>query len=160
MVNSAVEAAQAVESAYYPPIGKRSKGSPAAVFYGNDYYSKINDALRLIIMIETMEAVEKAEEILQVPGVNGCLIGAGDLSFIMRETNRASYFDASVERVLSIGRAKGIAMGISVNSPEEMMRWWGKGAQFFLASHDMAIIHSGIRSHYAKYTTIKTTGIV
>ena len=51
MIGSGAESMRAVEASYYPPIGKRSKGSPAAVFYGNDYYSKINRILNLIVMI-------------------------------------------------------------------------------------------------------------
>lgn len=151
MVGSAAEASRAVEAAYYPPIGKRSKGSPAAVFYGSDYYGRINEALDLIVMIETPEAAANAPEILAVEGVSGCLIGAGDLSFIMQETGRSAEFGPLVERIIAVGRAEGIPMGISVNSPEDLQHWWTKGADFFLASHDMAVLNSGIRSHEKKY---------
>lgn len=155
MVESREESEKAVQSAFYPPIGKRSKGSPAAVFYGNDYYARINGALNLIVMIETPEAAAKADEILSVPGVTGCLIGAGDLSFILQETGRPTDFEGMVEKILAAGKRHGVAMGISVNSPEDLQAWWVEGADFFLVSHDMGILNSSIRNHEKKYMKLE-----
>lgn len=155
MVGSRDEAERAVQAAYYPPLGKRSKGSPAAVFYGGNYYSEINAGLDLIVMIETPEAAAKADEILAVPGVKGCLIGAGDLSFILQETGRAAEYEGLVKSVLITGERHSMAMGISVNSPEDLLSWWAKGADFFLASHDMGVLHAGIRGHEKKYVKLK-----
>jgi len=155
MVESREEAGRAVEAAFYPPIGRRSKGSPAAVFYGNDYYARINSALNLIVMIETPEAAAKADEILSVPGVTGCLIGAGDLSFILQVKGRIAEFRKTVEKTLAAGKKHGVAMGISVNSPEDLQEWWTEGADFFLVSHDMGILNSAIRSHEKKYLKLE-----
>jgi 4-hydroxy-2-oxoheptanedioate aldolase len=155
MVESREEATKAVEAAFYPPIGKRSKGSPAAVFYGNDYYARINSVLNLIVMIETPEAAAKADEILSVPGMTGCLIGAGDLSFIMQERGRETEFMETVRKTLTAGKRHGVAMGISVNSAEDLQTWWSEGADFFLVSHDMGILNSAIRSHEKKYTKLE-----
>jgi len=154
MVGSEDEAVVAVEAAYYPPLGKRSKGSPAAVFYGSDYYSKINELINLIVMIETPEAAEKAGEILSVPGVTGCLIGAGDLHFIMQKTGNSSALRKVVQGLVETGGKAGKAMGISVNSPEDLKNWWDKGIDFFLASHDMAVFNAGIRQHERDYLDI------
>ncbi len=151
MVGSSEESASAVEAAYYPPLGKRSKGSPAAVFYGDDYYSAINQVLNLIVMIETPEAAERVDEILSIPGVTGCLIGAGDLSFIMQQAGQAAEFESIVARTIKAGKRLGVAMGISVGSPTDVQFWWDRGADFFLASHDMGILNTAIHSHEKKY---------
>jgi len=154
MVGSYEESKKAVESAYYPPIGRRSKGSPAAVFYGSDYYSKINDALNLIVMIETPEAAENADEILSVPGVTGCLIGAGDLSFVMKETNRSSEFESVVARVLATGKKRGVADGYQRQFAGGSAVLVDEGRGFLSGSHDMGILNSGIRSHEKKFVNL------
>jgi 4-hydroxy-2-oxoheptanedioate aldolase len=151
MVGSAEEAKRAVQSAFYPPLGSRSKGSLAAVFYGDEYVGKFNSMVKLIVMIETPEAAENAEEILSVEGIGGCLIGASDLSFVMKETGRLGQFESIVKKVIEIGQKHGVAMGISVNSPEEVKKWFSEGASFFLASHDLGILNSAIRAHEKKY---------
>lgn len=154
MVSSRGESERAVEAAYYPPIGKRSKGSPAAVFYGDSYYGAINGTLSLIVMIETPEAAERADEILSVPHVSGCLVGAGDLSFIMKESGREAEFDGVVDAVIAAGRKHGVSVGLSVGAPEALARWWERGADFFLVSHDMGILNAGLRSHEKKFARV------
>ena len=151
MIESKMEAEQAVRAAYYPPLGTRSKGSPAAVFYGPDYYEKINGTLSVIVMIETPEAAENAEQILSVPGITGCLIGAGDLSYILQETGRKDQLDQLIGNVLSVGKSHNIAIGISVNKPKDLEYWWYKGMYFFLVSHDMAVLAEAIRSQDNKF---------
>lgn len=151
MIESRNEAESAVESAYYPPLGKRSKGSPAAVFYGDEYYSKINQILNVIVMIETPEAASRAEEILSVPGISGCLIGAGDLSFIMKGRDLFHQFDSVVANIIKVAKRNNIAIGISVNSPDNLQKWWSKGVDFFLVSHDMSVMNEGIKNHEKKF---------
>jgi 4-hydroxy-2-oxoheptanedioate aldolase len=154
MIESKEEVAIAVEAAYYPPKGKRSKGSPAAIFYGNEYYTSINQELNLIVMIETPEAALKVDEILSVPGVTGCLIGAGDLSFIMKERNILSKFSEVVNNIIVAGQVHDVPIGISVNSPVDLEKWWYCGIDFFLVSHDMVVMNMGLKSHEKKYTNL------
>jgi 2-keto-3-deoxy-L-rhamnonate aldolase RhmA len=151
MVQSEDEARQAVLSAYYPPLGTRSKGSLGAVFYGNDYYAKFNSKVSLVVMIETPEAALDARQILSVPGISGCLIGSGDLSYILKESNRADDLQPLVLGVLEAGKELGVPIGISVSSPEDMSFWWDSGVDFFLVSHDMGILASAIGAHEKKY---------
>jgi len=42
-----------------------------AVVYGDDYADWINDQLFVAVQIETVQAVENAEAILSVPGIDG-----------------------------------------------------------------------------------------
>ncbi len=151
MIESRMEAERAVRAAYYPPLGTRSKGSPAAVFYGSDYYERINRTLSMIVMIETPEAAENAELILSVPGITGCLIGAGDLSYILQETGRKDLLEELIDNVLTVGKAHNLAIGISVNKPKDLEFWWSKGMDFFLVSHDMALLAEAIRVQDTKF---------
>lgn len=158
MVENADEARHAVHSAYYPPLGTRSKGSLASFFYGSEYFAKFNDLVSLIVMIETPEAALNADSILSVPGITGCLIGSGDLSYILKGANRFDEFHGMIHKVLEAGKKHNVPIGLAVSSPEELEHWWGEGVDFFLVSHDMGIFASALKQHEARFTGLKVAG--
>lgn len=83
MVNSAAEARQAVESAMYPPRGRRGVGLSRAQGYGTgfpEYKAWAEDHTVVIVQIEHIKAVEHLGEILAVEGVDGFIVGPYDLS--------------------------------------------------------------------------------
>ena len=57
----------------YPPKGKRSNGPIRAGAYGeaSPYQSIANDEVLVIPMIETQEAIDNIDAILDVPGISG-----------------------------------------------------------------------------------------
>ena len=83
MVNSVEEAEAAAFAARYPPRGGRSGGEFGTGFHGPDYKSWIDDEVFLAVQIETAQAVERAEQIMSVEGVDGCWIGPNDLGLSM-----------------------------------------------------------------------------
>lgn len=83
MVNSAEDARQAVDYVKYPPVGKRGVGLARAQRYGtgfDGYKEWLKDASVVIAQIEHIRAVENIDAILQVPGIDGIMIGPYDLS--------------------------------------------------------------------------------
>lgn len=86
MIKSKEEAIQAINYAKYPPAGKRGVGLSRAQKYGigfNDYKNKLNDEIVVIAQIEHINAVNNLEEILQVKGIDGIIVGPYDLSASM-----------------------------------------------------------------------------
>lgn len=83
MVNTVDEARAAAAACRFPPEGQRSWGWGRARVYGPDYADQINDALFVAVQIESVKAVENAEAILSVPGIDGCWIGPSDLALSM-----------------------------------------------------------------------------
>ncbi len=85
MVNTVQEAKDLVQYCLYPPAGKRSNGPIRAAMYGeaSDYQRTANDEILVIPMIETQEAVDNIDAILDVPGINGIYIGPSDLGLSM-----------------------------------------------------------------------------
>lgn len=81
MVNTRAQAEAAVFACRYPPAGGRSHGPVrAALAHGADYWRDANDAVAVIPMIETVEALANADDILSTPGVDACYVGPADLS--------------------------------------------------------------------------------
>jgi len=83
MIKNKDEAKKAVDYAKYPPIGKRGVGLYRAQNYGigfDEYKKWVNEELVIIAQIEHIEAVENIDEILQIEGIDGTIIGPYDLS--------------------------------------------------------------------------------
>lgn len=79
------EARQLVQSAKFPPQGRRGFGSPIAPerFHPEptftQYLQQANDSLLTIVQIETREALESIDEIAAVDGIDVLFIGPFDL---------------------------------------------------------------------------------
>ena len=73
----AAEAKALVTYCLYPPRGKRSNGPIRAAAYGEatPYQATANDEVLIIPMIETQEAIDNIDAILDVPGISGIYIG-------------------------------------------------------------------------------------
>jgi len=105
MVNSKEDAKQAVNYAKYPPIGKRGVGLFRATKYGmkfEEYKKWVDEELVIIAQIEHIDAVNNIDEILQVEGIDGTIIGPYDLSGSMGypgEFEREDVKDAVTEVV-------------------------------------------------------------
>ncbi len=85
MVNTKAEAEAFVSYCRYPPAGKRSNGPIRAGIYGvgTTYQATANQEVLCLPMIETQEAVDNLDAILDVPGVDAVYIGPSDLGFSM-----------------------------------------------------------------------------
>ncbi|KAF9773423.1 hypothetical protein IL306_008780 [Fusarium sp. DS 682] len=79
------EARQLVQSAKFPPLGRRGFGSPIAPerFHPepsfSEYLQQANDSLLTIVQIETKEAFDSIDEIAAVDGIDVLFIGPFDL---------------------------------------------------------------------------------
>ncbi|MBU8902456.1 MAG: hypothetical protein KOO69_06930 [Victivallales bacterium] len=83
LVNTAAEAKKAVAAAKYPPQGIRGFCFSRMNNYGmnfDDYAAKANDNTAVVVMIESKQAVENIDSILEVEGVDGVFIGPYDMS--------------------------------------------------------------------------------
>ncbi len=83
-VQSAAEARDYVRAAKYPPLGDRSNAGPLPhlqyrSFPAAQAYAAIDAATMVIVQFESGEAIEKADEIVAVDGVDMVLIGTNDL---------------------------------------------------------------------------------
>jgi 2-keto-3-deoxy-L-rhamnonate aldolase RhmA len=80
MVNTHDEAEYAVKACKYPPLGVRGAGPRRAALFDRDYMDTADNEIMVIVQIETPEAVENLNDILQVDGVDACYVGPFDLS--------------------------------------------------------------------------------
>jgi 2-keto-3-deoxy-L-rhamnonate aldolase RhmA len=123
MVNSAVQAEQAVASVYYPPRGRRGVGLARAQGYGDDFegYRKwLQQEAVVIVQVEHIQAVENLTEILAVEGVDGFFVGPYDLSSSLGIPGQWAHakMTEAMARIREVGGASGKAPGIHVVEPD------------------------------------------
>src|SRR3989338_9028317 len=77
------EVQRLIEWCKYPPVGKRGFGVARAQGYGmafDEYVASWNARSTIIIQIESIQAVEAADTLLQSDAVDGVMVGPYDLS--------------------------------------------------------------------------------
>jgi len=82
-INTAEEAARAVQYAHYPPQGQRGVSPYWANIAGLDMRQvakTANEETVLVLQMESVQAYENIEEIKKVPGIDVLLVGPMDLS--------------------------------------------------------------------------------
>jgi 4-hydroxy-2-oxoheptanedioate aldolase len=113
MVMNASEAERAARASRYPPVGARSIAlSARATLYGADYLDRANDEVAVIVQIEHIDAVSRAEEILSVPGVDLGFVGPSDLAWSMGVDPGCPEHEAAIAQTLAAARRVGRPMGI------------------------------------------------
>jgi len=83
MVNSREEAERAAAACRYAPEGERSFGPVRSGLLLGDHPPAVNREVMCLVMIETVRAVEAADEICSTPGVDGVYVGPADLAVSM-----------------------------------------------------------------------------
>ncbi|MCP2138494.1 2-keto-3-deoxy-L-rhamnonate aldolase RhmA [Rhizobium sp. SLBN-94] len=148
-VENRSQAEEIVEAAKFPPKGDRSllginahtlfKGGPAA-----EIMEKMNQATLVVAMIESVNAVENADEIASVDGIDMLLVGTNDLCNSLEipgEVGHQRVLEA-YDHVAAACRMRGKHLGVGgLNSrPEIAKELIAKGARYVSAGSDTGIL--------------------
>ena len=148
MVDTPEQAEEIVSHCYYPPIGNRSFGAVRMERIEKDL-NEWNKRIVTILMIETPQALQNAEAIANVPGVDGLYVGMRDLALRLGRdvddyTAHASLTD-ELDHVVKSCQSAGKAAAVLVSSPDELVSRIQDGYQLICAGADLNIIEAGWR---------------
>jgi 2-dehydro-3-deoxyglucarate aldolase/4-hydroxy-2-oxoheptanedioate aldolase len=149
-VETAGDAEDVVRAAAFPPDGERgAAGTVRANGYGErfgDYVATANDETLVVVQLESREAVERAEEILAVDGVDVAFVGENDLSTALGHPGEKGHPEvtAAVDRVFEAARANDVPPGIAGRTPATMADRADRGFRFFLLGADLSFVRSGV----------------
>lgn len=154
MIDGPEEAAALVSYLRYPPQGHRSFGPTRAVFSaGDDYAARANDELVCLAMIETAAAVDRVEEIVAVPGLDGVYIGPADLSLALGYAPGMDRTEpelrAAIERILRAAHDRGRVAGIHTLSPAYARQMIEIGFDLVTVSNDVRLLAGAARATVA-----------
>tara|TARA_B100001564_G_C20669051_1_gene685170 strand:+ start:1442 stop:2230 length:789 start_codon:yes stop_codon:yes gene_type:complete len=161
MVSNRKEAENFVQACQYPPKGYRSFGPIRATIYGGDDYAKnANEEILKLAMIETKEALEKLDEILDTPNLDGIYIGPADLSLAVdeepgfdRSENTRAYKE--ILRILDGAKKRNLLAGLHNGTAEYAQKMIDKGFNLVTVGSDSRYIASGSKSDLEKLKGIK-----
>jgi 2-keto-3-deoxy-L-rhamnonate aldolase RhmA len=152
-VDTVEEAERAVAYCKYPPIGHRSvMGTlPQFAFRSapvGETTTLANQQSLVVVMLETPEAIAKADAIAAVPGLDAILIGTNDLCAEMGIPGQ--FADPRIEdayrKVIAACRKHHIHPGMGgVYEPRLMEKYIGYGMRFILSGGDLSFLMAGAR---------------
>ncbi len=159
MVNTVEEARALVKAARFPPLGVRSHGPiRAGALYGEagTYYKTANTDVLVFPMIETPEAMENLDAILDVEGIDGAYIGPGDLGLAIglppildrREPQILKYYETLVEKC----RKRNLVAGLHNATGEYSVEMQRMGFNFLTILTDNGLL---VRSAKSEIATVR-----
>ncbi|HXD45796.1 MAG TPA: aldolase/citrate lyase family protein [Pseudolabrys sp.] len=144
-----VEDAREIVAAFrFPPVGHRSTGGPCAQFGyrppgPGEMQRVLNETLLLVPMIETAKAIDNAEAIAAVPGIDALLIGSNDLTLDMGIPGQ--YGDPRLQdayaRVIAACKKHGKIAGMGgIYDSKWAPHYIGMGARMILSGSDHGLL--------------------
>ena len=151
MVSNRKEAENFVKACLYPSKGYRSFGPIRGLLYGGaDYAKHADQEILKLAMIETKEALEKLDEILDTPNLDGIYIGPADLSLAVgeepgfdRPENTKAYKEIS--RILDAAKKRNLIAGIHNGTVEYAQKMISKGFNLVTVGADQRFMSSGAK---------------
>jgi 4-hydroxy-2-oxoheptanedioate aldolase len=112
-VDSAAGAARIVERMYHPPQGLRGCATRRGSTYGRTPESASARCPVCMVQMESAAALEEAEAIAAVPGVDALVVGCADLALALGVESGSDRFRDAVGEVQLAAAGAGIASGIA-----------------------------------------------
>tara|TARA_B100002051_G_C16726289_1_gene635532 strand:- start:214 stop:1005 length:792 start_codon:yes stop_codon:yes gene_type:complete len=156
MVSNRKEAENFIKACLYPAKGYRSFGPVRGLLYGgSDYAVHANAEILKLAMIETKEALEKLDEILDTPNLDGIYIGPADLSLAIGEEPG---FDKSedtkaykeIQKILDAAKNRNLLAGIHNGTAEYAKKMITKGFDLVTVGSDQRFMSAGAKAAIQK----------
>jgi len=151
MVMDVAEARAIVAAAKYPPLGNRSVGgSLHSVNFGataEDYFLQADNEILVIIQAEHIAAVDIADEIYAVPGVDAVFVGPNDLAASLRKPDGTPpgkpLMEETLTRIREAARRQGLPCGLHVQTAADAQRRIDEGWQFIAVASELKMMLEG-----------------
>ncbi|KAK5114832.1 hypothetical protein LTR62_001989 [Meristemomyces frigidus] len=154
LVRTVEDARNVVKFSKFPPTGTRGLGSPFSVEKFDhsmglmQYYQQANDALLVVLQIETQEALDSVAEIAAVPGVDVLLIGPTDLGNNIGHPSLTGEYapelKAAMAKINDAAHAAGKKSAIYCGSGEQARTFLDQGFDMVNTSNDVALLGGAI----------------
>ncbi len=142
LIDTAADAADAVDAARYPPTGRRSFGPTRAALRVGPAPADADAAVLVFAMIETAAGLRNVAEICAVPGLDGVYIGPSDLRLALggrtpTDPGLDDEFEAALRRVREAAAEAGVAAGIHTFDGRTAARRLSEGFTFATIAADL-----------------------
>jgi len=153
MTSKREQAERIVRYSKFTPLGARGFGNQTGqtdykVLKTVEFMKEANEHTLIIAQIETKEAIENIEEILDVEGIDVGLIGPNDLSISLGvpDLMGSEVMTQAIDRVVQAAKKKKKASGMHIGSIDALKKWRSKGMTVLAYSTDIAFMYSASKS--------------
>ena len=150
-IESAEAAQSAVDATRYPTTGKRGFGPFYAASRWNlglrEYAEQADDAILRVMMLESKAAVDNAEEIMAVEGIDVAFLAPFDLSQslgVPGQLDSPVYLEALETLEAAVDKSDAV-LGTLVMDGDAAKAKMARGYKFLILSLDIAILEGGAR---------------
>lgn len=152
-VHTPEQAAAVVEHAKYPPLGARGYNTGSrGLLYGfsganaEEIFARANRETCLLVQIESVEAVKNAEAIIRTEGVDGILIGPGDLSTTMGINSQWDNEEllGTMEQVFRIAQKHQKLTATVTPTMAMLRRWQALGVNMLTLGGDLGVLRGAL----------------
>lgn len=162
MINNEDEARDLVAASLYHPKGKRSFGPIRSRLIFKDLdINQINEKIIVLPMIETHEALQNIEKIINVPGISGFFMGPSDMAL---SNNLIPTLDPEEDKSLellkkaveSVKDAKKIS-AIAIDKIDFLPKAQNMGYNTFICGSDLKFLERGalaVKNNYEKLLNV------
>ncbi len=155
MVNTVDEAVTLARACRYPPFGDRGFARMHRASRYNtqpDYFERVNQEVCVIAQLETPLAMTNAMQIASVPGIDGLLIGPGDLSVALGHGGDVTHPQVK-EMMAEVGgycRRAGVPLGTVMPTPELVAWAYSVGFNFVSHASDLGLLMGAAKTGIAR----------
>jgi 2-keto-3-deoxy-L-rhamnonate aldolase RhmA len=154
MTSTRSQAEEIVRFSKYTPLGQRGFGAQTGQtdykpLKASEFMKEANENTLIVAQIETPEAIENIDSILEVEGIDVGLIGPNDLSCSMGIPDQmgSEILTKAVDKVVESAKKKGKASGIHIGNIEALKKWRAKGMRVLAYSTDIAFMYNASKSN-------------
>src|SRR5947209_5880758 len=166
MVMDVAETKAIVAAAKYPPLGNRSVGgSLHSLNYGGtaeNFFLQADNEILVIIQTEHIAAVEIADEIYAVPGVDAVFVGPNDLAASLRKADGTppskQLMEETLTRIREAAQRQGLPCGLHVQTDADAQRRIAEGWQFIAVASELKMMLEGANAIARQVNPEKTAG--
>ncbi|MBE9605896.1 2,4-dihydroxyhept-2-ene-1,7-dioic acid aldolase [Acetobacteraceae bacterium H6797] len=154
MVNTPEQAAALVAACRYWPEGNRSFGPIRSGLYGAPADTKAANADVLVLpMIETKQALDNLDAILDVPGIDGIYVGPSDLSLTLgmepKQDREEPEILAIYDRLLAATKQRGQFAGLHTMTGAYSKKMFERGFRLATVMNDSGLMLTAARAQVA-----------
>lgn len=146
-VDTPEEARAVIRAVKYPPLGERGLNLRGVhtrfdQAKGESYIKTMNEETLVLVQIESKRAIQNLDKILSIEGIDGSVIGRGDLSNdfgVPGQTNHPEVLK-NVELMIAACRRHDKIPGLLVQDVDSAKAWIAKGIRLVPYSNEVALL--------------------
>ena len=161
MIDTPEQAIAAVSFTRYPPHGVRGiAGATRASKYGriDQYLQTAHTQVAVVVQLESQKAIQNAQAIASVQGINACFIGPNDLAASMGYPGDLKHpaVTAAIDEAIHAVQQAGKCVGILCSSEADAVHFYNKGVRMIACGSDARLLTRAADALGSQLKTIPT----